>query len=81
MRGGKKYCTVIKEMEKMLVILSEIWSYLKENFKLGNSGPYQIGHNKRLLSVVIISGAYCNNILCKIGVIDKYINHYSAGNT
>ena len=23
----EKYCTVIREMEKMLVILSEIWSY------------------------------------------------------
>ena len=25
--GGKKYYTVIREMEEMLVILSEMWSY------------------------------------------------------
>ena len=42
----------------MLVILSKIWLYKTENFKWRNSGPHQIGHNKRLviLSVVIISG-------------------------
>ena len=64
MSGGKKYCTVTRKMEKMLVILSEIWSYLTENFKWRNSGPYQIGHYKRLviLSVVIISGAYCSRV-------------------
>ena len=45
----------------MLVILSEIWSYETENFKWRNSGPYEIGHNKRLVIsfVVIMIGAYC----------------------
>ena len=49
----------------MLVIFSEIWSYQTENFKWKNSGPDRIGHNKRLvlLSVVIISGAYCITII------------------
>ena len=34
-------------------------------FKWRNSGPYQIGHNKRLviLSVVIKSGAYCTALI------------------
>ena len=54
MRGGKKYCTVTKEMEKMLVILSELWSYQTENFKWRNSGPYQIGHNKRRAPTVSV---------------------------
>ena len=50
----------MREMEKMLVILSEILSYQTENFKWRNSGPYQIGHNKRLVILsVVISGAYC----------------------
>ena len=51
----------------MLVVLSE-HSHIKPRIlKWRNSGPYQIGHNKRLvvLSVVIISGAYCIVIVIK----------------